>query len=140
MMPGSPCVPSYRLPHNPAPCRFLAPEVLSSKWSPKADVWAAGVMCYQLLTGRLPFNDKRNPHNPALSAVLKSILTETLDFQKSYWADVSDEAKDFVQTLLTREQGARPDAKAALAHPWLQVRNYHGLMFVVCDQCRGPDV
>ena len=68
-----------------ARCRFLAPEALSSQWSPKADVWAAGVMAFQLLTGRLPFNDKRNPHTPVLSAVLRSIMTDTLDFERSYW-------------------------------------------------------
>jgi len=28
---------------------FMAPEALASKWGPPADVWAAGVMCYQLL-------------------------------------------------------------------------------------------
>lgn len=78
-------------------CRFLAPETLSSKWSPKSDVWAAGVMAHQLLTGRLPFNDKRNLYNPALSAVLRSILTDKLDFQKAYWADISDDGKDFVK-------------------------------------------
>lgn len=76
---------------------FLAPETLSSNWSPKSDIWAAGVMAHQLLTGRLPFNDKRNMYNPALSAVLRSILTDKLDFEKSYWADISDEGKDFVK-------------------------------------------
>lgn len=100
-------------------CRFLAPETLSSKWSPKADTWAAGVMCYQLLTGRLPFNDKRNPHNPQLTAVLRSILTDKLNFDKSYWQDISPEAKDFVQRLLDRDEAARPTAAEALAHPWL---------------------
>lgn len=80
-------------------CRFLAPETLSSKWSSKSDVWAAGVMTHQLLTGRLPFNDKRNLYNPALSAVLRSILTDKLDFEKACWADISDEGKDFVKCV-----------------------------------------
>ena len=89
--------------------RFLAPEVLSSKWSPKADTWAAGVMCYQLLTGRLPFNDKRNPINPQLTAVLRSILTDKLNFDKSYWQDISDEAKDFVKSMLDRDDKTAAD-------------------------------
>jgi calcium-dependent protein kinase len=31
---------------------FMAPEVLSSQNYPASDVWAAGVMAYQLLSGR----------------------------------------------------------------------------------------
>ena len=33
----------------------------------------------------------------------KSILTDKLNFDKPYWEDVSDEAKDFVKTLLERQ-------------------------------------
>lgn len=54
-------------------------------------------MAHELLTGRLPFNDKRNLYNPALSAVLRSILTDKLDFKKPCWADISPEGIDFVK-------------------------------------------
>ena len=50
-------------------CRFMAPELLSSEAYPASDVWAAGVMAYQLLSGYLPFDDHRNPDRPALSLV-----------------------------------------------------------------------
>lgn len=99
---------------------FLAPEALSSKWTPAVDVWAAGVMTHQLLTGRLPFDDRRNPHHPALTAVLRSILTDKLDFNRSYWQDISPEARDFVRTLLERDPRKRPTAREALQHPWLR--------------------
>ena len=59
-------------------------------------------MAHQLLTGRLPFNDKRNMYNPALSAVLRSILTDKLDFQKACWADISNDGKDFVKCACPR--------------------------------------
>lgn len=77
-------------------------------------------MAHQLLTGRLPFNDKRNPHNPALSSVLRSILTDKLDFNRSYWQDISEEGRDFVRLMLTRDADTRPTAIEALEHPWLQ--------------------
>jgi calcium-dependent protein kinase len=48
---------------------FMAPELLSSEAYPASDVWAAGVMAYQLLSGYLPFDDHRNPDRPALSLV-----------------------------------------------------------------------
>lgn len=34
---------------------YMAPEVLRMSYGQKADVWSAGIMAYQLLTGRLPF-------------------------------------------------------------------------------------
>lgn len=77
-------------------------------------------MAFQLLTGRLPFNDKRNPHTPVLSAVLRSIMTETLDFERSYWQGISEEGKDFVRFVLERDPERRPTAAEALQHAWLR--------------------
>jgi calcium-dependent protein kinase len=48
---------------------FMAPEMLSSSVTPAVDVWAAGVMAYQLLTGDFPFNDRRNAFNPSVNAI-----------------------------------------------------------------------
>ena len=47
----------------------MAPEVLSAQVGPASDVWSAGVMAHQLLTGRFPFDDKKCPSNPAVSAI-----------------------------------------------------------------------
>jgi calcium-dependent protein kinase len=99
---------------------YMAPEVLSSQVGPASDLWAAGVMAFQLTTGRFPFDDKRNPFNPSVSKIWQSILTDKLDFSKGYWAGVSDEAKDFVKQLLQRDPEQRPTAKQALQHPWLK--------------------
>ena len=82
--------------------RFMAPETLQSEVYPKSDVWSAGVMAFQLLTGRLPFDDHRNPSMPSISLIWKSILTERLNFERSFWKGASAEAKDFVQQLLER--------------------------------------
>lgn len=57
-------------------------------------------MAHELLTGRLPFNDKRNLYNPALSAVLRSILTDKLDFTQPCWKEISPEGIDFVKCVL----------------------------------------
>lgn len=68
-----------------------------------ADLWSAGVMAFQLLSGQFPFNDKRSPEAPALSLVWRSILTEEVAFRGSAWAQVSDNAKDFVRQLLHKD-------------------------------------
>lgn len=80
----------------------MAPEVLSSQVVPASDVWSAGVMAHQLLTGRLPFDDHRNPFAPSISAVWRSVLTDKVDYNMPWWEGLSDEAKDFVHTLLDR--------------------------------------
>jgi calcium-dependent protein kinase len=99
---------------------FMAPEVLASKVGPEADVWAAGVMAFQLLSGRFPFDDRSSPAAPALAKVWKAILTDKLVMKGSSWEGVSEEAKEFVKWLLAREPGDRPTAAEALAHPWLR--------------------
>jgi calcium-dependent protein kinase len=99
---------------------YMAPEVLSSKVTPASDVWSAGVMAAQLLTGRLPFDDHRNPIAPSLSAVWRSVLTDEVNFNMPWWRDVSPEAREFVSALLDRDPAKRPTAREALQHPWLK--------------------
>lgn len=59
-------------------CRYMAPEVLECSVGPPADVWAAGVMAYQLLSGYLPFDDRANPRAPAVSKIWCASLPKTL--------------------------------------------------------------
>ncbi|GBF90915.1 calcium-dependent kinase [Raphidocelis subcapitata] len=99
---------------------YMAPEVLSSQVTPASDVWSAGVMAHQLLTGRLPFDDHRNPFAPSISAVWKSVLSDKVAYNMPWWSGLSDEAKDFVSSLLQRDPEKRPTAKEALKHPWLR--------------------
>lgn len=87
--------------------RYMAPEVLSSQVTPSSDVWSAGVMAHQLLTGRLPFDDHRNPFAPSISAVWRSVLTDRVDYNMPWWKGISDEGKDFVHGLLNRCVGLR---------------------------------
>jgi calcium-dependent protein kinase len=47
----------------------MPPEALRGEFLPASDVWAAGVMAYQLLSGRLPFDDRKNPLAPAVTAI-----------------------------------------------------------------------
>ena len=48
---------------------FMAPEMLSSQVTPACDIWAAGVMAFQLLTGHFPFDDKKNPMRPSVNNI-----------------------------------------------------------------------
>ncbi|GFR43958.1 hypothetical protein Agub_g5101 [Astrephomene gubernaculifera] len=99
---------------------YMAPETLRGDWLPASDVWSAGVMAYQLLSGRFPFDDKKNVYAPAITAIWRSVLNDPLDFSSSSWAGISEQARDFCRLLLARDPAARPSAKEALRHPWLR--------------------
>ena len=54
--------------------------------------------------------------------VFRAILYADLDFIGQPWDEISRDAKDLVQKLLTRDASRRPTAAEALSHPWFQVR------------------
>lgn len=94
----------------------MAPEVLKGKYDQKCDLWSCGVICYILLCGYPPFND-RNDH-----VIIEKIKKGEFEFPQEEWANVSGEAKDFVRKLLTMEPEGRPSATDALKHPWILKR------------------
>lgn len=98
---------------------FMPPESLNSLYTTKSDVWSLGVMTYQLLSGRMPFNDRESPLSPSVAKIWNSILHDNPKFQGSAWSNVSQEAKDFVKVCLQKSYKERPTAAEALAHPWL---------------------
>lgn len=50
----------------------------------------------------------------------QSILLDKLNFKRSCWDGISEEAKDFVAQLLNKDPAKRPTAKEALKHRWLR--------------------
>ena len=49
------------------PC-YMPPEAFDDRFSPQTDIWAAGVMLYEMLTGNLPFPQK--DLTPLIGAIL----------------------------------------------------------------------
>jgi len=116
---GSPSDPNKRAPFGAATPIYTAPESLSSRTCQKSDVWSVGVVTYYLLSGKFPFNDRHHPGDPCTYRIWHSILTDQLHFASKYWCLISDEAKDFVTQLLSKDKALRPTALEALAHPWV---------------------
>ena len=50
---------------------------------------------------------------------LKRIQSGEMQYDLEVFAEISDEAKDFIAKLLVFPAGGRPDVKTALKHPWL---------------------
>lgn len=101
---------------------YVAPEVLKSKeYGPAVDVWSAGVILYILLCGFPPFY-----HRDTLE-LYKQIKKGQYAFPDPYWTDISAEAKDLVQRMLTVNPELRFTPDQVLAHPWISNKNTNQL-------------
>ena len=96
---------------------YIAPEVLAKNYGPKCDIWSCGVITYIVLSGIPPFNGASDQE------IMKKVKLGKFSFQDAVWGNVSDEAKDFITALLTKDQDKRPSAEEALMHPWIQKVN-----------------
>ena len=98
---------------------YIPPEVLNCAALPASDIWSLGVTTYQLLTGKMPFNDLDQPMTPRTCVVYKSIFTNQPKMEGKRWEGLSSESKDFVKLLLKTDPCERPDILDVLKHPWL---------------------
>lgn len=98
---------------------FLAPENLNHLYHYKSDIWSVGVLTYQLLCGKMPFNDHTSPYHPSIAKIWKEILFEEPKFVGNRWNTISDDAKEFVKRCLVKDYLLRPTAMECLQDPWL---------------------
>lgn len=104
---------------------YLSPEILDcpvkqhpqdhklnpQKWyTCKVDVWSIGVLAYELLLGRTPF-EARTPQE-----TLYKIKTQEV----SYPSELSEGAAVFIKAALVRDPECRASLTDLLQHPWLQ--------------------
>lgn len=92
---------------------YIPPEVLEGNYTNLCDVWSLGIVMYTLLSGVHPFDEftKRK--------IFERIKKVKYSFHDSVWKNVSDEAKDLLMLMITREDG-RLSANACLQHPWFR--------------------
>ena len=57
---------------------------------------------------------------PTEEAIFQNILDTPHSFEDGVWGTVSEEAKDFIDKLLTRDLAKRPTAQQALEHLWIK--------------------
>ncbi|KAJ6171311.1 Calcium/calmodulin-dependent protein kinase [Penicillium chermesinum] len=93
---------------------YAAPEVMLKQGHGKAvDLWSLGVITYTLLCGYSPFRSEN------LTDLIEECRTGRIIFHERYWKDVSQDAKDFILSLLQPDPSKRPTSEEALSHEWL---------------------
>ncbi|KAA0704509.1 Myosin light chain kinase, smooth muscle [Triplophysa tibetana] len=106
--PGKPLMVLHGTPE------FVAPEVIN--YEPLdlvTDMWSIGVICYILLSGESPFQGSTD------AETLARVTAAQWEFDPESFIDITDEAKDFISGLLTKDVRLRLSCEKALAHPWI---------------------
>ncbi|XP_064488645.1 aurora kinase C-like isoform X2 [Ornithodoros turicata] len=92
---------------------YIPPEMLQgSVYDEQVDLWSMGVLTYELLVGRPPFESKTS----------EETYTRILEIDMQYPDHVSLEAMDFIDRFLQLVPQERMTLDQALMHPWV-VRN-----------------
>mmetsp|Transcript_150119 Transcript_150119/g.279869 ORF Transcript_150119/g.279869 Transcript_150119/m.279869 type:complete len:504 (+) Transcript_150119:141-1652(+) len=102
------------------PCgsaRYCAPEVISGKYGRERDVWSVGVVAYELLFGKHPF--EASSDSEVLDQISNPDPCRVPERGPSIGA-VSVELSDFLHRLLEKDPAKRATAAEALEHPALQ--------------------
>ncbi|XP_056143669.1 myosin light chain kinase, smooth muscle isoform X2 [Lampris incognitus] len=93
---------------------FVAPEVIS--YEPvclATDMWSIGVICYILLSGESPFQGTSDAETLAL------VTAAQWEFDEESFEEITEQAKDFISSLLNKVTRRRMSCEEALAHPWM---------------------
>ncbi|MFU0538278.1 protein kinase domain-containing protein [Gardnerella vaginalis] len=89
---------------------YLAPEMIEKNLAtPQGDLYSAGMMAWEMLAGRVPFNSD----NP-VTLVFKHVHEDTPSI-KTVCKDINSSVADFLSSITAREMEKRPsDASKAL--------------------------
>uniref|UniRef100_A0A8C6T2Y5 Myosin, light chain kinase 5 n=1 Tax=Neogobius melanostomus TaxID=47308 RepID=A0A8C6T2Y5_9GOBI len=93
---------------------FVAPEVINyEQVSPATDMWSIGVICYILLSGESPFQGNSDAETLAL------VTAAQYEFDEESFEEISDEAQNFISSLLNKAPRRRMTGAEAVGHPWM---------------------
>lgn len=80
---------------------YIAPEVLKEEYGVECDIWSLGVVIYQMITGKMPFEGKN------MDRIFASIKSGKFDMPDH----LSDDAKDLLKKIIVVAPDDRITAK-----------------------------
>eukprot|EP00210_Caulerpa_lentillifera_P005335 g5098.t1 len=101
---------------------YMAPEIFFGWYGLEVDIWAVGMMLYQLISGNLPFfgDHAESLRKGPTFMIVQAVMESELEFNGSPWDNVSSELKDLIKGLLDVDYNTRLSAKNALHHSWIK--------------------
>ena len=91
---------------------YIAPEVLEGNYDEKCDIWSCGVILYIMLCGYPPFDGESEEE------ILDKVKKGSFEFPKEEWKNISKDAIDLIEKMLTFESNKRISALECLRHNW----------------------
>ena len=94
---------------------YMSPETIEGNSTPLSDMWSVGVILYQMITGKLPFQSEEKSNEDLYNKITND------DYNREYLdeTDCSEEAKDFINKSLQKDIKLRLTTQEALNHPWI---------------------
>ncbi|XP_033994712.1 aurora kinase A [Trematomus bernacchii] len=91
---------------------YLPPEMIEGKThDEKVDLWSLGVLCYEFLIGKPPFETKS--HEETYRKISR------VEYTYPAQSDISAGAKDLIARLLKHNPMHRLPIQGVLSHPWV---------------------
>ena len=101
---------------------YMAPEIMKyNKYDSKADLWSVGIIFYELLTGRTPF--QVNSHEE----LMEKIDSELIVFPNKI--KISDSCKDLLTKLLEKKSYKRMTWEELFEHEYLKTNMTNSILF-----------
>jgi len=93
---------------------YVSPQVLNASYDHMADMWSLGVINYILLCGKAPFEGEQDPE------IFAKVKTGEYKYEaEDGWNDISQDAKNLIDGLLTFDPAKRTTCDKALQSPWI---------------------
>ena len=93
---------------------YMAPEVLLGNYTELCDVWSAGVILYEMLSGTLPFEDIDR------EKLFDKIHHQPINYHTPQWKKVSLLAIQTLKPFLERDPKKRLSAATIVGGPWFR--------------------